>query len=334
MEAGIPPASKQRRAPARTRASGRPDEDVHRGRDGWLFLVGGSNRALDFFTRPNAFPEEAVQAWMRLLQARQDRAAALGAEYLHLVVPEKLSVYHDRYDGRLPYRARSPAMRLPAAAEAAGIGRAMLDVLPYMLRQKELYQLYWRTDTHWTFEGCLSAFQLLCARLGCEIGPAIARARMDSTELALDLGARLDPPVRELFTSASFLASARRVAVNPLVAFKERQGRENDGGLHVGSNVVYCNARPDAVARTVVLFGDSFAEYRPHLLTGMLAETFREVHFIWSAGIDWHYVERVRPDILLTEGAERFALQVPDDDFDLDALVVRRLAPLIGAAPA
>lgn len=304
-------------------------KDVRRGKDGWLFLVGGTNRVLDYYTLPDAFPDALVQQWITLLGKRSERCRALGATYLHLVAPEKLSVYYEMFNEELPFRSRAPAVKLPAAARAAGLDDSIVDVLPYFLQQKEHCKLFWHTDTHWTFEGCLSAFQVLCSRLGFEISPTITRGLRSRAPLLLDLGAKLTPPVREEFTLVSFIESARRVAVNPMVAFKERTGRENDGRLHVGSNVVFCNRRPGVVDKTVVLFGDSFAEYRPHLLTGMLAETFKEVHFVWSTNIDWSYVERVKPDILITEAAERFAVQVPKDDFDLDRFVVRRLAPLM-----
>ena len=49
----------------------------------------------------------------------------------------------------------------------------------------------------------------------------------------------------------------------------------------------------------------------------MLAESFSEVHFVWSASLDWSYIERVRPDILLFELAERFLARLPKDDFDV-----------------
>jgi hypothetical protein len=127
------------------------------------------------------------------------------------------------------------------------------------------------------------------------------------------------------------LRKARRVAVNPIVAYKERHALTNDAGLHRGSNVVFVNDSAGVHPARIVLFGDSFSEYRPHLLMGMLAETFREIHFIWSLGIDWTYVRRFEPDFVITEATERFMHFVPADDFDLDAHVISTLAPLMDA---
>ncbi|MDB5448376.1 MAG: hypothetical protein JWQ97_3693, partial [Phenylobacterium sp.] len=75
----------------------------------------------------------------------------------------------------------------------------------------------------------------------------------------------------------------------------------------------------------LMLFGDSFSEYRTHLLTGLLAETFAETAFIWSSAIDWGLVQKFKPNVLLTELAERFMEQVPNDDLDLNAFASHRL---------
>jgi hypothetical protein len=123
------------------------------------------------------------------------------------------------------------------------------------------------------------------------------------------------------------------VASNAIVNYKEKHGLENDVGFHVGSNVVFVNREPNANDKVIVLFGDSFAEYRPHLLTGMLAETFRELHFVWSISIDWNYVKRVKPDIVVSEATERFMTTLPDDGFDVDDVTLRKLAPLINRPP-
>ena len=313
--------------PRATRTSDTPE--VHRGKDGWLFLTGGSNDALSYYANPDAFTDAAVQGWIRLLRDRRERCRGLEAGYTHLIVPDKLAVYHDKFDGRLPCRARSPASLIPAAACEAGLGDTVVDILPAFMRARKRARLYWQTDTHWTFEGCLVAYRVLCRRLGVAPDADIVRGDSGSFELLLDLGRKLDPPVREQFYTGRVAQRARRVSVNPLVSWKERHGLENDGGLHIGSNVVFCNHHPEAVGKCAVLFGDSFSEYRTHLLTGMLAETFRELHFVWSASIDWTYVRRVRPDLVITELAERFAGQLPDDDFDLDRYTIQRLAPLV-----
>ena len=299
------------------------DPEVHEGADGWLFLTGGSNRVLGYYTDPATFPALRAAQWIELLARRRERCRGIGAAYRHVFAPDKLSVYDEHYRGDLPLLGMTPARQVPAMAAAVGARDLLIDILPALQAAKADAPVFWRTDTHWTFEGCRAAYRAICAGVG--ISPREFGGDISRKELVLDLGGRMVPPVTEAFVSRSFLSRARRVEANALVRRKEASG-EHAANLHVGSHVVYANAAPDAAPVTVVLFGDSFAEYRPHLLTGMLAETVRALHFIWSSSIDWRYVERVRPDLVLTETAERFAATVPDDTLEIEAFARERLA--------
>jgi hypothetical protein len=58
------------------------------------------------------------------------------------------------------------------------------------------------------------------------------------------------------------------------------------------------------------------------------------VHFIWSTSLDWPYIERVRPDIVLTEVAERFMAQLPDDTFSVERYAQDRFGTELAAAGA
>ena len=79
-------------------------------------------------------------------------------------------------------------------------------------------------------------------------------------------------------------------------------------------------------SQKLVLFGDSFCEVGQSLLTGLLAQTFREVHFFWSNSIDYGYIAEIKPDIVLSELAERFVKRIPDDERDLRSFAVTRHA--------
>lgn len=305
--------------------------DIHEGYEGWLFLVGGTNQVIRYYTSDEAFPDVTAEKWVSLLRARKRRCGQLGIAYLHLIAPDKITVYSEFFAESLPFLERCPAMRLPAMLEGTESAEILIDLMPAFRQEKSRRLLYWKTDTHWCFAGCYTAYKTICERLGVPPNKKILHAPFRSADIVLDLGVKMKPPVRERFVMMDFLVDAQRVSANEIVAFKEAHKRENDVGLHAGSSVVFVNRSPTAVDMKIVLFGDSFAEYRPRLLTGMLAETFREVHFVWSLGLDWSYIEKTKPDLLLTEIAERFMSNVPGDAFALDAFVSRRLAAVSAA---
>ena len=287
-------------------------DTVHIGRDGWLFLTGGSNSVMDQYGR-GLRRWWHLRAWSRLIEARAARAARLGIRCLHVIVPEKLSVY-DNLTRDLPYDPARASTRV--LARRLGRCPAYLDLLaPFRAARDGPVPLYLRTDTHWSLEGCYLAYGQIMRALGAVPPADIAeRPRFDHERL-MDLGGKLPEQPREIVAHASLQRDAVRGFTGDLVAEHEARGRAED--LHVGAHVVYRNAREGVDPRRVVLFGDSYAHFTPILLTGLMAESFAEVHFVWSANLDWGYIERVRPDILLFELAERFLARLPQDDFDV-----------------
>jgi len=296
---------------------------VHVGNDGWLFLVAGSNNVIDMYKNDSSFTEKLLADWLRLLRERSARLNKRGIEYLHMAAPEKLTVLHKYYNGELENLNGSPILQL--IHKHGGQIPCMLNLVPYFTSQIDQMPVYWKTDTHWSFYGCFSAYQLLCGRLGVEFNADLMQYPFGESDVLFDLGAKIDGQPTEKARFYQLAQNSKRVYANQVVKFKEKYNLVDEGALHVGSHVVYQNDSDTAVDKKVVLFGDSFSEYRPHLLMGMLAETFREVHFIWSANLDYDYIDFVKPDIVISELAERFMTRVPTDQLTIQTFAGERL---------
>lgn len=288
------------------------NQHVHVGRDGWLFLIGGSNTVMDRY-RGGLAQWWLLRRWSRLIDARAARAARLGIRYLHVVVPEKLSVYDHKTAG-LPYEPANASTRRLARRLARH--PAYLDLLaPLRAARDGAAPVYLRTDTHWTIDGCFLAYREIMRALGATPPSDLADRPRFAVDEVMDTGGKIPGRPVERIERAMIQRDAARVETGPLLAGYEAAGRANE--LHVGAHAVYRNEAPSADPRRIVLFGDSCAHFAPFLLTGLLAESFREVHFVWSASLDWPYIEAVKPDILLFEIAERFLARMPDDRYDV-----------------
>lgn len=302
-------------------------EDVHAGKDGWLFLKGGRNSPIRYYNEPDLFSDEMVNAWIDILEKRVGYLGRLNIKYVHLFVPNKLTVYPEYYADKLECFECSPLQKVErkiGGLEGTKTADHVIIPIDYFKAQKEQARLYWKTDTHWTFQGAYCAYQLICARLGKEADNEIVNRNKVTGNIAMDLGGKFKPAITEDVAFYNMQKNSRRVYANEIVEFKEKNGLENNEGLHIGSNVVFVNETA-ANPEKVILFGDSFSEYRPLLLTGMLAETFREVHFVWSANLDNKYINRVKPDIVITQTVERFMPLVPKDDFDVVTYARKKL---------
>ncbi len=299
-------------------------DPVHVGEDGWLFLVSGSNTVIDLYKNDSSFTDIMAQQWVSLLQKRSAHFEEQGIQYLHLPAPEKLTVLHQFYKGDIENIGGSPLLQL--ASKHGKKLPCLVNVAPFFSSQIDNFPIYWKTDTHWSFWGCYCAYQLLCGRMGVEANSDLLDYPYQEGDVLFDLGAKVEGGLKEKARFYELNQNAQRTYANPIVRFKEEQKLVDDGHLHVGSHIIYKNTAENAVDKCVVLFGDSFSEYRQHLLTGMLAETFREVHFIWNSNIDFEYVSMVQPDFVISELAERFMTRIPTDKLDIQSFSAERLA--------
>lgn len=294
------------------------DPDVHIGKGGWLFLDGGGNDFMTYLRGKKELPQATVDLWRAVLTARVQWFSTAGIKYLHVFAPEKASIYSEYIQDSIN----------PAQGHIAKFARCFpglfLNVLPYFESIKNEYILYDKTDTHWNRVGAISCYQLICSILKYRSASDLTAGERRPVNALFDLGSKLSPQRREKVDLISRELSAARVFSNVLVRYKEKNNLHNEVGLHVGSRVIFRN-HSALYPEKVVIFGDSFAEYRPGRLTEMMAETFEEVHFCWSANIDFDYVRRVQPTIVISELCERFAVTPPTDTIKLDAFARSRL---------
>ncbi len=295
--------------------AGRTGEDgpplVHEGQDGSLFLLGGSNFVASLYARDDGpLSDRRLEAWRALVEARVAKSESLGIPCIFAIVPEKLTIYGDRQASAGVDPSLSPALRLRDSLAGSPAAACYVDLVGPMLAERDRTDLYWRTDTHWTSEGCHLAYLEVCARLGLQPEPDLLARPQRRFSARLDLGAQARPQHWEEVRIHDFLHKASRVRVNRITGFLEDPAYEEQ--IHVGARACFENpgARND---QRLLMFGDSFAGAGSDKLTAMLAETVRSLEFVWSSEIDWRYVARSKPDALVIEIAERFLCILPRD---------------------
>jgi alginate O-acetyltransferase complex protein AlgJ len=169
---------------------------VYEGQDGWLFLIGGSNSIGALYDRDAPLLNEAkLRQWIELIENRAGRLERMGIEYVHISIPEKLTLYDNKFhdppvvDWRL-----SPAMRLREMLRRSRYAHVWLDLIDPFRAARDDIQLYYKSDTHWTPEGCFLAYKVLCDTIG--IRPELTLLTRPRREVVsvLDLGLKNGAP--------------------------------------------------------------------------------------------------------------------------------------------
>lgn len=134
---------------------------VTEGSEGWVFLTGGSNNVIDTF---NGFYSisDWREKWAELLTKRNKKINALGAKYIHINAPEKISIYSRYLDNPSVNISNSPSSQLNAILNGHEF---YIDPSTYLREQSFKYKVYHKTDSHWNFIGALSAYQLIMHKI-------------------------------------------------------------------------------------------------------------------------------------------------------------------------
>lgn len=293
-------------------------EYLHTGHDGELFFAGVRQRSFRGY-RLTARSLWIAWRWRGRIAARIRHAADHGADLTFLIVPEKLTVA--AHCARRRVRAGlAPSRQVLQMLAVCGWRAHTVDLTPVFGGAPEPERLYLRTDSHWTHDGAHLAYTRLCQQFAAAPRPHLRLGRnLREEPLCGDLGIVATPRAIETVTVRDVHQDAVRDYANVLVLDSET--RQNPLSVGEGVHVVFRNDHPEADPRRLVIFGDSYSNHSPANraggLTAMLAETFREVHFLWTASYDPDYVARVKPDLILCEVAERYLDRIPAARFSV-----------------
>lgn len=292
-----------------------PDGVAIVGHEGWVFLCGGSNQFVPQFTGELTMDSHWLESWRSLVDQRRTRISRSKSKAVFLVVPEKVSVLTEHYPEKLPERQMRPVRRL---LEEAGL--PIIYPLEELRSAAKHHQVCLRTDSHFTVTGNQVIYNALVRELGMEDIGSVALPPPQAYIGSGDLGKKYLPAIQEIMYSPKTLGSA--------CISQDNWGEMLRTGGHIGTRRVFQNdqARDQ---RTVVVFGDSYAfgDVFNQGLSWFLAQTFREVHFVWiPCGWDPEYADRVGADVIVMEMAERFVARVPVQQVDVSQLVTEAMS--------
>ncbi len=278
------------------------------GRDGWFYWLGEDGHSLDRHYRGTLpFTDREVADTAAELERRRSWLAARGIAYVVVAVPEKFTIYPEH----LPQWVRRAPTPTPQDRVRDAIARGtqvrFVDLRGALLAAKERELVYYRTDSHWNYNGAVVGYgeimravqQALPAGALPVIAPAPRPKFVPGVDrFSGDLGKMLGLPA---FVREDDVAPLAKVLGDTAGRCARRDSAPLDPALYPPAEdpQVFTCDRP-GLPRAVVL-RDSMAIP----LLPLLSENFSRVLYISSRKFDHALIERERPDVVIEEMVER-----------------------------
>lgn len=273
------------------------------------YLVGGTNGVLAQFllSDDDSAVSNVANKWREAVCFRRKRLESLHIKFIQVVIPEKLSTYPIKF----PYQVEVPSPPLRAVEHAFADNEQCESVyfsaLRFIRESMIPDTVFGKFDTHLTTRAAHGIFTGIIGRLG------------HASPFALDVS---DSISIEGDLSERFFG----IALSETLEYPSLQYIENISGTlrcvqsqippegHLGTRIVW--SRNDApINQCVIAFANSFFERggSARSLSWWFARAFKEFHFIWSPDIDFDYVARFNPDVVICQTIERFLMRTPQD---------------------
>jgi len=269
------------------------------GKQGWLFSL--SDWALHDYLGGAKMSVKQLEVVHLALEQRKRLVSGWGGTYLHVLVPNKMTVYPDYLPKRIS--AKRGESRLQQIREYLldhqELESSVLDLTEALFKAKNDHQIYFQTDTHWNSYGAFVGYQAILKKLqqyypDIEIISADQLVRREKTKSVGDLARmggvyKFISETSEPILPEEFCRSAEneRVAIDYLP----------------GQSYLQKNGCPRANPYRLVLISDSFGD----ALQPFFSETFQEVIYDRNANFPelYRFLRDYKPDIVINLTVQR-----------------------------
>lgn len=271
------------------------------GREGWCFIYEGSNNYRAGYLEADA--EGKGLQWASLVEQRRRESMRLGAKFLQVIVPNKLSVLSECFPEKLDTNVTFILQNFLSSPVREEV------LVPLEIFRKESIRecVFRRNDSHLTVGGNALLTELILEKLGITgyVSELVVTKRSQHKG---DLGGKYSPAVEEDLATPAFdrgFLDQRRV----------EKVREIISPSFNGTHQVFKNENAP-IKEKIVVFGNSFFERVPSWgLSPFFAALFSEFHFFWTPNVDFEYVAQERPAYVIAQTCERFMSKLPVDQY-------------------
>lgn len=271
------------------------------GSDGYLFLANDTNEVLRQTTGEYPFSRDLAQRIATCHAIRRFICQRQGAEYRHVLIPNKETVYASKLPPTVPYEAFGPT----PVKQWIGLdhGEASFWNPASLAVSGDDVPTYPRTDTHWTMFGALRYLRAALTHFSddAKLGmlDRIETVAPDATPVTGDLAVHAGRPAELIPTIWPSHPGGSIRFESPAPRF--------------GYVRHYVNARPVEGHQRALILHDSFVGW----MLPFLAEIYADIVLLLCPDLDLLLLQRLQPDVVWFLQCERFFVRCPSNELDV-----------------
>lgn len=287
-----------------------PSKAIVVGRDGHLFLEGGSNSLSQQYKTDINDPivVSVAEKWNSLIRRRLETLSYRGIKFCQIIIPEKSTVLSEFF----PISISAPTPFLKAVqskiSQDESLSRVTFDALKCLISDRNRENTYRKHDSHLTAYGSQQVFSEFLRFIGYDVdlNYTFDQKSFNSGDMGLHFPGMKFGMYDDLPNPADF--ESEEAGLELVDSYFP------GGGKHIGRYRIWKNDRA-RIQKKVVVFGNSFFEMGTSALclSWWFARWFSEFHFRWEPDLDYEYIEKTNPDIVICQTIERFMPKVPKD---------------------
>lgn len=265
------------------------------GKEGFVFLAGDNNAAIDQHTGKRSISKKQLLQWTGTTAKRKEAFDDLNLPYFMQIVPDKHSVYSEHLPVSIIRDSKSNASKVISALNPI-INDRLIFAKSDLVMAKASSQVYHKIDTHWTDKGAYIGYlQLIeCMR---KVFPTLSVLKNPEYQIKWfggDLGSmqelKMSSEAEILVPHAGYLeVFNNRVPVTGKIQVYENEFAGND--------------------LVLLIFGGSSTVNFLKLITF----SFKKVIFCWSGILDYKLIDYYAPDVVVNQIRERFLIRPAND---------------------
>lgn len=272
------------------------------GRNGYLFLTGGTNALSEMYHVANSSErvQKSVSGWIALFKKRKATLNSLGVHYIQMIVPEKNSM--------LPHLLPGATGKCSPFLE--GVETAIRDSPDILgnylsavdcLSRGDLEASWKKVDSHLTPYGSRRLYAELAEIMGHE----------DDFEEAPEIEAMETGDLAARFLGRPMYEAVRYYGEAPHTKSREKTFEHMVIPRHTGHRREWKNPQAP-IKKRVMSFGNSFMDgINQSSLSYWLSANCIEYKFTFDSKINVERVAETKPDFVICQTVERYLQTVP-----------------------